>query len=313
MFMPVVKEAIRVRSADEIGPAVARAAQTALAPPARPVYVEIPTDLLDGDAGVRGLTPQPNPRPSSERVRPRSEAAQLERALGLLERARRPLIWAGGGALQSGAGEAVARLAERLVAPVILTFSAKGLAAAGPSVPRGVVAARARGGRAVGRGRRGGRDRQRPRRDDDPGLEAAPAAASRGDQRRPDRRVEELPAGRRGRGRRARRRPPPSRSGSASAAGSTRSSAGVRDLNRAVRERLASEEPGGERLPRHDRGRAARRRGRRVRHVHPRLLARRLPPHPGAAEALLPARLGHARLRVPAGARRGAGRTRARR
>ena len=31
MFMPVVKEAIRVRSADEIGPAVARAAQTALA------------------------------------------------------------------------------------------------------------------------------------------------------------------------------------------------------------------------------------------------------------------------------------------
>ena len=56
---------------------------------------------------------------------------QLERALGILERARRPLIWAGGGALQSGAGDAVARLAERLVAPVILTFSAKGL------LPRG--------------------------------------------------------------------------------------------------------------------------------------------------------------------------------
>ena len=37
MFMPVVKEAIRVHSADEIGPAVARAARTALEAPARPV------------------------------------------------------------------------------------------------------------------------------------------------------------------------------------------------------------------------------------------------------------------------------------
>ena len=40
---------------------------------------------------------------------------------------RRPLVWAGGGALQAGAGEAVAAVAERLVAPVILTYSARGL------------------------------------------------------------------------------------------------------------------------------------------------------------------------------------------
>ena len=56
---------------------------------------------------------------------------QLDRAAELLERARRPLVWAGGGALQSGAGEAVGRLAERLVAPVILTYSASGLLAPG--------------------------------------------------------------------------------------------------------------------------------------------------------------------------------------
>jgi thiamine pyrophosphate-dependent acetolactate synthase large subunit-like protein len=126
MFMPVVKEAIRVRSADDVGPAVARAIGTALEPPARPVYVEIPTDLLSGETlegsdplrVVEGLATAPDPQ-------------QLERALQLLERARRPLVWAGGGALQSGAGEAVARLAERLVAPVILTFSAKGLLAPG--------------------------------------------------------------------------------------------------------------------------------------------------------------------------------------
>jgi thiamine pyrophosphate-dependent acetolactate synthase large subunit-like protein len=130
MFRPVVKEAIRVRSADEIGPAVARAAQTAIAPPARPVYVEIPTDLLDGDAGSKpaGLKgSDPLSRGGLDLGQSPPDPAQFGRALELVERARRPLIWAGGGALQSGAGEAVGRLAERLVAPVILTFSAKGL------------------------------------------------------------------------------------------------------------------------------------------------------------------------------------------
>ena len=137
MFMPVVKEAIRVHAADEIGPAVARAARTALEAPARPVYVEIPTDLLSGDAAKgsdplsggdsRGLTP--SERGGTARAEP--DRDQLARAAELLERARRPLVWAGGGALQSGAGEAVARLAERLVAPVMLTYSARGLLAPG--------------------------------------------------------------------------------------------------------------------------------------------------------------------------------------
>ena len=130
MFMPVVKEAIRVRSADEIGPAVARSVRTALEAPARPVYVEIPTDLLGGE--VRGLSgeagrPGTEQRPDVAARPPQPERDQLARAAGLLERARRPLVWAGGGALQSGAGEAVGRLAERLVAPVVLTYSASGL------------------------------------------------------------------------------------------------------------------------------------------------------------------------------------------
>src|SRR5262245_15230829 len=133
MFVPVVKEAIRVHRAAEIGPAVARAAAVALTPPRRPVYVEIPTDLLDADAkpespALKGSDPL-SVRDLDVGAVP--DGGQLERALQVLDRARRPLVWAGGGALQSGAGEAVARLAERLVAPVILTFSAKGL------LPRG--------------------------------------------------------------------------------------------------------------------------------------------------------------------------------
>ena len=124
MFEPVVKEAFRVTRAEHCGDVVARAIRTAAAAPSRPVYVEIPTDLLGAevDEGA-GLTTAPLPDDRPER--PAGE--QVERALELLERSRRPLVWAGGGALQSGAGEAVGALAERLVAPVILTYSAHGL------------------------------------------------------------------------------------------------------------------------------------------------------------------------------------------
>jgi acetolactate synthase-1/2/3 large subunit len=128
MFVPVVKDAVRVHRAADIGPAVADAARTALAAPARPVYVEIPTDLLaaETDAGPRGEAEHVQPARRSEAPRDLPEE-RLSRAVELLERSRRPLVWAGGGALQAGAGEAVAGLAERLVAPVLLTYSAHGL------------------------------------------------------------------------------------------------------------------------------------------------------------------------------------------
>jgi acetolactate synthase-1/2/3 large subunit len=121
MFEPVVKEAIRVRSVDEVGPAVERAAAIALTPPQRPVYVEVPTDLLGAEASAPGE--QRAPRDKT----PTLDDRHLRQAAARAERSRSPLIWAGGGALQADAGEAVARLAERLVAPVILTYSARGL------------------------------------------------------------------------------------------------------------------------------------------------------------------------------------------
>jgi thiamine pyrophosphate-dependent acetolactate synthase large subunit-like protein len=124
MFAPVVKRAIRVSEAGELGRAVSEAVAEALAPPRRPVYLEVPTDLLVTE--TEGALPE---LPAPPRRAP--DEAHLARAAEVAERARRPLIWAGGGALQAGAGEAVARLAERLVAPVILTYSARGLLAPG--------------------------------------------------------------------------------------------------------------------------------------------------------------------------------------
>ena len=138
MFEPVVKKTIRVRRAAELEHAVTEAARIALAPPARPVYLEVPTDLLGEEVTE---VPEPHARGDLQRG---PDDEHLARALELIERSRRPLIWAGGGALQAGAGEALAQLAERLVAPVILTYSARGLlppdhpclVAASPHVPQ---------------------------------------------------------------------------------------------------------------------------------------------------------------------------------
>ncbi len=121
MFAPVVKEVIRAASAEEVGPAVERAARTALRAPRRPVYVEVPTDLLDGPAGEHGVEAAPALAPLDD--------SAVARAAALLDEARSPLLWVGGGAVQADAGAAVARLAERLAAPVILTYSARGLLA----------------------------------------------------------------------------------------------------------------------------------------------------------------------------------------
>jgi thiamine pyrophosphate-dependent acetolactate synthase large subunit-like protein len=125
MFAPVVKRVAKVGAAAALGAEVRRAAAEAVAAPSRPAYLEVPTDLLSAEVD------EPEAPPEAPARRPPLSHDAVARAAELVERSRRPLVWAGGGALQAGAGEAVGRLAERLVAPVITTYSARGLLPAG--------------------------------------------------------------------------------------------------------------------------------------------------------------------------------------
>ena len=137
MFAPVTKRAHRATTAESLHAAVTEAARTALAPPQRPVYLEVPTDLLSAEVGE----PDPPRRAPDPPRRPPREL--LEQAAALIEPPRRPLIWAGGGVIQSAASEQLARFAEALVAPVITTYAGAGalppghpcLVAAPPHVP----------------------------------------------------------------------------------------------------------------------------------------------------------------------------------
>ncbi len=110
MFRPVTRHAVVVRSADELGDGIGAAIDGAVGGPS---YLEVPTDLLAAEASP-----------------PRAGSAQQTRvasrhAYALIEAAERPLIWAGAGARDRA--DEVRALAERLTAPVLTTFGARGL------------------------------------------------------------------------------------------------------------------------------------------------------------------------------------------
>ena len=117
-FRPVTKAQLRVDAAEELYATVIAAGRLALEHPRRPVYLEIPTDLLSAVVDAPEVVP-----PVASEV----PEVDVAKALALLGSCVRPLIWAGGGATASGAGALVTALAERLGAPVLSSYGGRGL------------------------------------------------------------------------------------------------------------------------------------------------------------------------------------------
>ena len=121
-FAPIVKWAARAQSAGDIPELIAEAWRRALTPPSGPVFLEIPVDLLTGETDVTPVkelnaVPPKLPLPADD---------ELAAAARLLAGAERPVIWAGGGVLRSGAWEELRELAERVQALVATTYMGKG-------------------------------------------------------------------------------------------------------------------------------------------------------------------------------------------
>ncbi|WP_101848049.1 thiamine pyrophosphate-binding protein [Zhihengliuella sp. ISTPL4] len=85
----------------------------------RPVHIEIPLDVLEAPAGVPAEDRKPRPMPD----RVSGDPIALAEAARLLSAARRPVIVAGGGAVD--AAHQIAAVAERLGAPVLTTLNGK--------------------------------------------------------------------------------------------------------------------------------------------------------------------------------------------
>ena len=121
-FTPIVKWATRVQSGDLLPDVLAEAWRRAQTPPSGPVFIEVPVDVLRApapDARSERLCGDPPAFP----VAPATAVAEAAR---LLSAAERPVLWAGGGVLRSGAWQELAALAERLQAPVATTYMGKG-------------------------------------------------------------------------------------------------------------------------------------------------------------------------------------------
>ncbi|MDB6089043.1 MAG: hypothetical protein JWN85_1827 [Gammaproteobacteria bacterium] len=114
----VAGESFSIRHPAELPVALGKAFSRFASARPRPVYIEIPLDVLAADA--TGL-----PLPEVVHSVPRPRAADLASAAAILRSARRPVLLAGGGAISAAAE--LRRLAEELDAPVVMTANARGI------------------------------------------------------------------------------------------------------------------------------------------------------------------------------------------
>jgi len=120
MLRPIAKWATTVETAERIPWTVRRAVQLATTGQPGPVYVDLPADIGLGVAEV------PPYEPAVRGVRPAPDPDAIAAAADLIARARRPLLITGGGAVLSGAGEAVAALSDRFGIPLQTTPAGRG-------------------------------------------------------------------------------------------------------------------------------------------------------------------------------------------
>jgi acetolactate synthase I/II/III large subunit len=122
IFEPITKQWFQPSRVDEMPFVVHRAWNQMTTGRPGPVLLDLPMDVQAESAEVR--VPVPDQREARGRVRPPSDF--VERAAALLRGARRPVIVAGGGVILADASGELARLAERLGAPVVTTWNGKG-------------------------------------------------------------------------------------------------------------------------------------------------------------------------------------------
>jgi acetolactate synthase-1/2/3 large subunit len=116
----VTKRSTSVAEFGDIAPLVYEAIRESVANRPRPVHVEVPLDLL-AESGIF------DPPQADRGYRPAPAPESISRAADLLARAKKPIIYVGGGANEASAS--ITALAELLGAPVLCSVMGKGVVA----------------------------------------------------------------------------------------------------------------------------------------------------------------------------------------
>jgi acetolactate synthase-1/2/3 large subunit len=120
---PVVKHSYLIKRAEEIPRVIREAFHLATTGRPGPVLIDVPKDVAQGPCTAPDAVELDLP---GYAIPGRADPARIVEAARLLSEARRPLLYVGHGAVISGAGKAVTRLAEKLRAPVVNTLLGKG-------------------------------------------------------------------------------------------------------------------------------------------------------------------------------------------
>jgi len=118
--LPVTKHNFLVNKTEDIAPALRHAFQIAKSGRPGPVLVDITKDAQQGSAIFDFAAAKP--RPYRPHPMLKVEESGLQHAAELIRSAKRPIILAGHGVMESGAMEQVRTLAERAQIPVALTL-----------------------------------------------------------------------------------------------------------------------------------------------------------------------------------------------
>ena len=119
MLSSLCRRVETVRRTEDIGRTIISVAEDIRAGRPQPGAVEIPIDQQYRQAEVV----LPSQREDCAYV---PDADAVAKVAGALSAATRPVLWAGGGVISSGAGPALVALAERLTAPVVTTIEGRG-------------------------------------------------------------------------------------------------------------------------------------------------------------------------------------------
>jgi len=118
--LPVTKHNMKVTSADEVPRIIKQAFDLASRGRPGPVLVDVPKDVQQ--AATTFQWPDEAPAATEKSV----SADAVGEAARMLEQARRPVLYVGGGVIRSGASALVIRLMNMLGAPAVTTLMARG-------------------------------------------------------------------------------------------------------------------------------------------------------------------------------------------
>ncbi len=121
--LPITKHSYLVKDAADLPDVLQEAHHIATTGRPGPVLVDLPVDVSKGELTFSWLDGVKTPgfRPTY-----RGHAKQIKQAAALIARARKPLLYAGGGVLSSGAWKELKELAELMQLPVTTTMMGKG-------------------------------------------------------------------------------------------------------------------------------------------------------------------------------------------